>query len=113
MKFHIERDWPTGEVHVFLFHHRGDRLFVAKPTDIVIEEVSDYRPGGVTRDKVPPFMRISSDIADDFMAEFAKVLSDFGYHKPKDETPTITAELLKAKDAHLEDMRTLVFKVKP
>jgi len=110
MKFHIERDWTTGDINVFLFYRRGDRLFVAKPAEVVIEEVSDYRPGDMTRDKVPPFMRLSSDIADDFMAEFAKALSDFGYHKPKDEAPAITAELLKAKDAHLADMRTLVFK---
>ena len=107
MKVRIETDWSTGEYHVYLYEKYGDRLFVGKPMDLVMEEVSDYRPGKCLVGKLPPALRLGREMASNLFAELVKELTSLGFKNSKNEEAL--TDVLKAKNEHLEDMRKLVF----
>jgi hypothetical protein len=108
MKVHIERNWATGDWCFYFFDHLGDRFYFGKPMELVMEEKSDYDRG------IPlgtePTLRIGSRY-EDVLGALAKALAEAGFRNDAGEKELTT--VLNAKDAHLEDMRTLVFKAKP
>ena len=108
MKVHIERNWGTGDWCFYFFDRRGDRFYLGKPMELVMEEKSGYEHG--IRLGEEPTLRVSVDY-EDVLGALAKALAEAGFRNDAGEKELAT--VLKAKDAHLEDMRTLVFKEKP
>jgi hypothetical protein len=110
-KVHLEREWSTGQINIYIWEKHGDRLFAAEPSQLIMSEVSGYQPGENFQEKVKPFLQVSDRNRDDLFPAIAKALSDYGYGPPKEEPKDDGT--LKATRDHLADMRRLVFQDKP
>lgn len=94
-----DSDYSTGK-NVWIVNKTGDKTLVAKPFVIKFEE-------GDSCGCVEPTMRLSGELGEEFLKAFAEALdrSDI-----KTDNDFKIKGLLEAKDAHLQDMRRLVFK---
>lgn len=107
MQVRIINEWTTGRSSVYVYDKQGTRFFAAKPSPLVMEEVPGYLPGESVADKIKPWVEIGLEFGPDFFSALAAELARLGYRN--DEGEKQLADVLKAKDAHLEDMRRLVF----
>ena len=107
MKVRIERDWARDSYSIHFYQKQGSRLFVVRPMEFVVDEVSEYRPGCDLADKIPPALRVDGIEVPDLFANLAKELARLGF-KDTEDVRQLT-DVLKAKNEHLEDMRKLVF----
>ena len=108
IRVHIEPEWGRDSfaVHVLEKLSNG-RMFSARPAELVMDEVSEYRPGGELN--TPPFLRVDAFLGQgEFFAALAKELARLGFRDSKDEEQA--KDVLKAKEDHLQDLRKLVFK---
>ena len=107
IRVRIEQDWGRDGYNIFITEKTNNRLFSARPAELVMEEVSEYRPGGEVN--IKPFLTVGAFFPrEDFLAALAKELARLGFRETKDEEQL--KDVLKVKDDHLQDMRKLVFK---
>jgi hypothetical protein len=95
MKVHIERNWATGDWCLYVFDHRGDRFFLGKPMELVMEERADYGAGMAFN--AEPTLRVGHEYEEVFRA-LAVALAGAGFKVDGREKELET--VLKAKDAH-------------
>jgi hypothetical protein len=74
---------------------------------MVFSEESEVRPGGELG--IKPFLQVDGldHKAEEFFAALAKELSRLGFRDDSEEKQL--ADVLKAKEEHLQDMRKLIF----
>lgn len=92
IKVHLRYDAFTDAHDLFIFDERNGKRYLAKP--LVMEELE----GGLIAEPTARFHR-----KDNVPEQFKQCLNVMGLIDHAD------AGTLKAKDAHLEDMRRLVF----
>lgn len=109
LKIWIERDPLSGEYGIYIGEKKMDRLFMAKPQEIEMVEVKDCKPFKQPK-SIKPFLKIGGIFGHNFLHELSKALSKFGIKDDRREEEL--ESVLKAKEFHLEDMRSLVFKKK-
>lgn len=100
IKAWLERDPMRSEIHLYVFaqdRFHGQKS-VAKPVEIVFEDISD--PGPLEFMKYKPFM--SFDISGELLRAIADALEEYGLLKNEDNPGE-----LKATKYHLEDMRRI------
>lgn len=110
MKIWIEREYLRDIYNVYVGAKHGTRLFVARPVELIFDEVKEYSPGTDIKN-LAPFLKVDGLDAHDFFPALAKALAEIGFKDIKD-TEQIK-DILDATKYHLEDMRKLIFKGKP
>lgn len=107
MKIHIENDPMRDEYAIHLFEKHKKILYVAKPQEIEMVEVKNYKPFA-SLPHLKPFLKVDGYMAMEFFTGLAKSLAEMGFKNTENEEKI--KSVLKAKEFHLEDMRRLVFK---
>ena len=102
MKVYIHNNYATMAVDIYFTDEIGQKRYIAKPMKIVFEE---FNP--VECKLHEPSLRIDDEVSRDFLKAFAEALD--GQDIKTDNDHKIKG-LLEAKEAHLQDMRKLVFK---
>jgi len=103
IKVYFRKAWDFSGVEVvFVRYEEGYRkIYVAKPVKL---EWVEHEEGG---DIEAPTLKFDRYASEDFMKAMAEALDQQGI---KTENDHKIKGLLEAKEAHLQDMRTLVFK---
>lgn len=105
MKVRIEQNFMNSTYDVYIFEKHEDRLFVAEPLELKMSVIKGYKPGEGWTFK--PTIRVDELFGSEFFTAFAKELSNKRFFPELD--PSELDKALKAKDAHLEDMRKIAF----
>jgi len=103
-KVYIQKQMWSNALGIAIFEERDGKQFMAKPIELVFEEIDRY--GEV----VKPTLQIGYQMAEPFLKAMAESLDEFGV---KTDSDAKLAGTMQATRAHLEDMRSLVFKQKP
>ena len=94
-----DTDYGAGK-DVWVVNKKGEETFILKPFvfEMIKEERNSFNE---------PTMRLSGELAEAFLLAFAEALDKQGI---KTDNDFKIRGLLEAKESHLQDMRSLVFK---
>ena len=106
MKIHIERDVLARSMKFYFYQKKEfNKIAVAKPIKLTFETMDD---GTAVNE---PTMEISEVFGNNIFQEMVDSLYEQGFIPSQlSEQHKQATEILEVKDAHLEDMRKLVFK---
>lgn len=104
LRLHIERQLLTGKMGIWLWDEQGDRVYLAKPTELIFEEHESRDHAS----RLPETPTLS--LPHHLWAGLKHALPEALSHLPYESQVIATNAELKAARSHLEDMRQIVFK---
>ena len=102
-KVRIGASPETNFFEIYFYDESGGRSAIAKPVELVFHHVE-------VGEKVEPTLKIPMHFAKEFSRALAKALEKEGI---EGESTCHLKKLLTAKEAHLEDLRKVLFEKHP
>ena len=101
IRVRLERGYSFNGLQMWIMEDRGDRCFMAQPTEIVFKEVS---PSALLPQAT---FSIRNDLAHDLIPELKKALAGYTFFDDKEDLEA-SKRLEKAMQAHIDSLKMIV-----